>query len=136
MARHESGVRDLARMFGVEDRVVYLEAGHLPSLLARAAGVVTVNSTVGAAALEHGCRTIALSAAVYHLEGLTFQGTLDEFWQGAAPPDPLFFRQFKTAVVHATQINGGFYCAEGIALASRHAADRMERDRSVLEEYA
>jgi len=136
VARHESGVRDLARMFGVTDRVIYLEAGHLPSLLARAAGVVTVNSTVGAAALEAGCPTLALSAAVYHLEGLTFQGQLDDFWQGAAPPDPVFFRQFKAAVVHATQINGGFYSAEGIALATRHAADRMERDRSVLEEYA
>lgn len=136
VARHESGVRDLARMFGVEDRVVYLEKGHLPSLLARAAGVVTVNSTVGAAALEQGAPTIALSSAVYNLAGLTFQGPLDEFWGAAEPPDPAFFRQFKAAVVHATQINGGFYCEGGIALALRHAADRMERDRSVLEEYA
>ena len=87
VARHETGVRELARTYGVADRVVYLERGHLPSLLARAAGVVTVNSTVGAAALEHGCPTMALSSAIYHLEGLTFQGTLDEFWRAAEPPD-------------------------------------------------
>lgn len=134
VARHETGVRELARTYGVADRVVYLERGHLPSLLARAAGVVTVNSTVGAAALEHGCPTMALSSAIYHLEGLTFQGTLDEFWRAAEPPDGSLFRDFKAAVVHATQVNGGFYSEPGISLAVDSAAERIARPRSPLEE--
>lgn len=134
LAHHEAGVRELARVQGVADRVIYLECGHLPSLLARAAGVVTVNSTVGAAALERGCPTLALSPAIYHLEGLTFQGGLDAFWRAAEPPDRPLFHAFKAAVVHATQINGGFYSEPGIALAVECAAERMRRPRSLLEE--
>lgn len=134
LSRHEDGVRGLARTYGVEDRVVYLERGHLPSLLARAAGVVTVNSTVGAAALEYGCPTMALSSAVYHLEGLTFQGPLDEFWRAAAPPDRELFLAFKAAVVHTTQVNGGFYSEPGMELAIASAAERIRRPRSLLED--
>lgn len=134
LVHHETGVRGLARTYGVADRVIYLECGHLPSLLARAAGVVTVNSTVGAAALERGCPTMALSRAIYRLEGLTFPGRLDEFWRAAEPPDRQLFRAFKAVVIHATQVNGGFYSEPGIALAVGGAAERMRQPCSPLEE--
>ena len=133
--RHASGIRELARTYGVQDRVLYLEAGHLPSLLARAAGVVTVNSTVGAAALDAGRPVLALSGAVYNLPGLTFQGPLDAFWRAPEPPDAALFADFKTAVLHTTQLNGGFYCADGIALAVSSAVASMRRPRSLLEEW-
>ncbi|CFN69507.1 capsular polysaccharide export protein [Bordetella pertussis] len=95
----------------------YLETGHLPGLLAHAAGVVTVNSTVGSAALAAGCATLALSQPIYAMPGLTCQHTLDDFWRDPTPPQAALFAAFQAVVIHATQVNGGFYCAPGIDLA-------------------
>ena len=53
----------------VADRVTVLDGGELPKLLARAHGVVTVNSTVGAAALAEGLPVIALGNAVTIFQG-------------------------------------------------------------------
>lgn len=129
-ARH---VRRLARRYGIAQRVDYLESGHLPALLARARGVVTVNSTSGTAALSHGCPTHVMGRAIYDLPGLTFQGPLDLFWRESEPPDAALFRAFRSVVIHTTQVNGGFYTRQGIALAIANSLPRLEMDRSPLE---
>ena len=67
-------------------RIIYLDGGNLDSLLQRSSGVVTVNSTVGIAALRAGVPTLALGQAVYRTAGLTWEGPLDKFWRGADPP--------------------------------------------------
>ncbi|CFW92627.1 capsular polysaccharide export protein [Bordetella pertussis] len=108
---------ETARRHGLQRRVRYLETGHLPGLLAHAAGVVTVNSTVGSAALAAGCATLALSQPIYAMPGLTCQHTLDDFWRDPTPPQAALFAAFQAVVIHATQVNGGFYCAPGIDLA-------------------
>ena len=48
----------------IADRVTVLDGGELPKLLARAHGVVTVNSTIGAAALAEGLPVIASPSAL------------------------------------------------------------------------
>jgi hypothetical protein len=78
-----------------------------------------VNSTVGMSALQRGRPTKALGRAVYDLPGLAHQGPLDEFWHAPRPPDATLCRAFRNVIVHATQINGGFYTGEAIALALR-----------------
>ena len=80
---------------------------------------MTVNSTVGLSALQRGRPTKALGRAVYDVPGLTYQGPLDDFWRSPPPPDAALCRAFRNVVVHATQINGGFYTSEAIALALR-----------------
>lgn len=124
----------MAAESGVANRIVHLETGHLPTLLSYCAGVITVNSTVGGSALVHNCPTITLGRAIYDLPGLTFQGELDQFWRDAAPPDKKLFNCFRNVVIHSTQINGGFYCRQGIAMAVEHAVPRMTTCRSSLEE--
>jgi capsular polysaccharide export protein len=124
----------LERPLDLEGRVHYLETGHLPTLLARARGVVTVNSTVGTSALVHGLPTISLGKAVYDLPGLTFQGSLDIFWREGAAPDARLFRAFRNTVIHAAQVNGGFYTRQGIAMAVENCLRMLEPDRSPLEE--
>ena len=124
----------LAKRFGVEGRLDYLESGDLMTLLAHTRGVVTVNSTVGALALGQGRPVIALSNPLYALPGLTFHGGLDDFWRGREPPDAELFRRFRNVVIHATQVNGGFYSRPGIDLAIEDAARRIEAERSALEE--
>jgi len=130
---HEGTVRRLARQFDIVDRAIFLETGHLPTLLSHTAGVATVNSTVGGSALVHSRPTIVLGRSIYDMPGLTFQGGLDAFWQDAEPPDMSLFVRFRNTVIHTTQVNGGFYSAPGIAMAVRNSAERLLAERSPLD---
>nr|WP_183382685.1 capsular biosynthesis protein [Halomonas stenophila] len=123
----------LERVYGLEGRTVYLESGDLNKLLKRAAGTITVNSTVGIVSLEHTLPTLALSDPIYNMAGLTFQGSLDEFWQRPPPPSAELFRCFRDTVMHTVQLNGGFYCRPGIDLAVANAVQALEAERSPLE---
>jgi capsular polysaccharide export protein len=115
--RHARTVRVSARRYKLDARVRYLESGNLEQLLQQAQGCITVNSTAGLLALGLGCPTLALSDPIYNLPGLTCQKPLDEFWRDGTYPDAAFFGQFKRVVMHATQVNGGFYNRDAIELA-------------------
>lgn len=128
-------VRLCSRELDLEDRVVYLETGSLNDLLSHAMGIVTVNSTVGTAALAAGCPVMVLGEAVYDVEGLTFQGDLDAFWSEPQPPDTLLFNDFSKVVIHTTQVNGGFYSKSGCVLAVENAMRFIEPHKSPLEEF-
>lgn len=133
LSDHAGAIRHLEHYYGLEGRIVYLESGNLNTLLKRAAGTVTVNSTVGIVSLEHRCPTLALSDPIYNMAGLTWQESLDEFWQSPQAPDATLFRRFHDTVMHATQVNGGFYCRRGIELAVENAASRLTAEQSPLE---
>jgi len=108
---HRRLIGILSRTYGIQNRVRYIHDQHLPTLLERALGVVVVNSTVGLSALHHGTPLKVCGIAIYDMEGLTFQGSLDEFWrqaQGCAVNRTLFTR-FRNYVVENTQLNGSFY---------------------------
>lgn len=123
----------LCRQYGLEGRVYYLESGNLDQLVLNAQGVVTVNSTVGSFSLSLNCPTITLSDPIYNLPGLTFQGSIDDFWKKPEPPNSEMFRRFRNTVMYATQVNGGFYCKHGIDLAVDGAVKTLISDRSPLE---
>ncbi|MCX7098189.1 MAG: capsular biosynthesis protein [Methylococcales bacterium] len=127
-------IRGLEARFDLVGRVIYIETGDLGSLLKHALGMVTVNSTAGTLSLAYNCPTITLSNPVYNLPGLTFQGELDDFWQQGHKPDDFLFRCFRNTVIHTTQVNGGFYCRKGIALAVKNSVSRLESERSPLED--
>jgi capsular polysaccharide export protein len=130
---YDAHVRQCAASLGVGDRVHFLESGHLPALLTHARGVVTVNSTVGGSALVHRKPLKALGQAIYDIPGLTFQGHLDDFWKSDFKPDSRLARYFRNTVIHATQINGGFYTRDGIAAAVEQAVPRLEAVYSPVE---
>ncbi len=127
-------IRRLTDRFGLAGRVHYLETGNLEVLLRHARGTVTVNSTVGALALELHCPTMTLSNPIYNLPGLTFQGPLDVFWNEEYKPDRSLFRYFRNTVIHATQVNGGFYSRQGIALLVNNCRRALTGERAPLEE--
>jgi capsular polysaccharide export protein len=127
-------IRRLEKRFDIPGRSLYMETGDLMALLRHAKGIITVNSTVGGLALECELPTIALSDPLYNLPGLTFQGSLDRFWQESGPPDTMLFQCFKKSVQYATQVNGGFYCRAGIELAVTNCVSRLVSERSPLEE--
>lgn len=128
-------VRLCSRELDIEDRIVYLETGNLNDLLSHSSGVVTVNSTVGTAALAVGCPVIVLGKAIYDVVGLTFQGSLDAFWSELQPPDSVLFHDFRKVVIYTTQVNGGFYSKNGCSLAVENALRFLEPHRSPLEEF-
>lgn len=108
----------------IEDRVVYLDGGDLDAMLARSAGCVVVNSTVGLTALTLGAPVKALGTAIYDLDGLTFQGDLDAFWSEGAPPDPDRLALFLRALKAAIQVPGGFD-GTGAEPGARNMAQKM-----------
>jgi len=126
-------ILDCTRRLDIQGRVEYLETGDLTALVENARGVVTVNSTVGLVALNSGAPTHTLGKAIYNLPGLTGQMLLDDFWREVPPPHPELFFRFRKCVIHATQINGGFYCERGIALAVENAARVLTAERTPLE---
>jgi capsular polysaccharide export protein len=102
-------VKRLALACGVGERVIALEGGIPDALLARAAGVVTINSTVGTAALQRGIPVKTLGNAIFDIPGLTSSQPLDAFWHDPAPPDPALLAAFLRALIGTTQVKGGYY---------------------------
>jgi capsular polysaccharide export protein len=129
----EKRVATLSRDFDLQQRVVYLEEGDIDLMTKYAAGTVTLNSTVGAVALANGCPTLALGDAIYNMAGLTDQNGLENFWRYPLAADPTRFTQFKQVVLATTQINGGFYSPEGIALAVKNSLEVLLAEQSRLE---
>jgi capsular polysaccharide export protein len=126
-------IKRFSDRFDLAGRVAYLETGDLDVLLHHAQGTVTVNSTVGAFSLGVNCSTMALGDPIYNLPGLTYQGLLDEFWQEGSKPDAALFRHFRNTVIHTTQVNGGFFSEEGIALAVENCRRLIGQEISPLE---
>lgn len=123
----------LAAACGIGDRVVFLRGGSPLALIRAARGMVTVNSTIGITALAEGIPLVALGTAIYKLAGLTHALGLASFWQQPQPPEPVLFDAFRRVVAARTQINGGFYSAEGIARAVAGALLRLQHAAAELQ---
>lgn len=108
---HTRLIAHLARMFGIRKRVRYIHDQHLPTLLEHARGVVVINSTVGLSALHHGTPLKVCGTAIYDMKGLSFQGSLDEFWgyAHAQQVDMNLYHRFRNYLIRQTQLNGNFY---------------------------
>lgn len=119
-------IRRAAQADGVADRVIFLEDALLDAVLPGAQGVVTVNSTVGLLALTQGLPTKVLGTAIYDLPGLTHRDGLASFWTAPTPPRPDLVDAFRRVVAARSQINGGFFSDEALAVAVQQAADRLE----------
>lgn len=128
LAHHGRVLRRLVGRYGVQDRVFYMETGQLPRLLRQAAGVVTVNSTVGSLALEAGLPLMVLGQALYAQPGLVHDGDLDSFWTRCMPPDMQRFRRLRQRVLAQATVNGGLYGSMGIALAVQNSLPRLLDD--------
>lgn len=130
---YEDIIRSCEKRFELAGRVHFLEDGDTNALIANASGMVTVNSTSGMIGLGKNTPTLALSDPIYNLAGLTSQMPLDEFWTRHTPPDPEFFKRFRRCVIHATQVNGGFYSRPGMDLAIENSIQALTDEHSPLE---
>jgi capsular polysaccharide export protein len=108
---HTRLLRLLSEAYGIRNRVRYIHDHHLPTLLEHARGVVVINSTAGLSALHHGTPVKVCGAAIYDMQGLTFPGTLDDFWKDAqdSPVNGELYERFRSYVIGYTQLNGNYY---------------------------
>jgi capsular polysaccharide export protein len=91
------------------NRIFYLDRIHLPTLLDHARGCITINSSVGLSALIHGAPTLAMGEAAYDLGGLTYKGSLDDFWTQHKETDNQLVTNFINLLKHTSQAQGVFY---------------------------
>ena len=117
----------VAREFGITDRVLVLRNGTPLDVLRRAAGIITINSTVGLTALTEGVPVKVLGNAVFDVPGLTCQHNLDRFWNDPVPPDPALMDAFLRALVGTTQVRGGYYESESKTQAIAGFVERLEQ---------
>lgn len=123
-------IQRLAAESGVRDRVQYVHDIANPMLLRNALGIVTINSTMGISGLIHGRKVITLGRAMYHRPGLTFQGSLDQFWQSSFLPNDRAFRAFQQLVMNESQVSGSFYYPKfKFKLPARFYQDLLGRKR-------
>lgn len=104
-------IKRLSEHYNLQGRILYIHDQHLPTLLEHARGVVMINSTVGLSAIHHKAPLKACSTAIYNFEGLSYQGSLDDFWKDAPnfSIDYDLYQRFKGYVIKHKQINGNFY---------------------------
>lgn len=104
-------IKRLTRQYQLEGRCYYIHDQHLPTLFQHASGVVVVNSTVGLSAVADGVPVKVCGESIYDIEGLTFQGPLDDFWKNAplAVPNAELYKAFKSYLIFHTQHKGSFY---------------------------
>ncbi|WP_443025419.1 capsule biosynthesis protein [Sphingomonas sp. RB3P16] len=129
----DNGVRDwrnetaiVAALHGVSERVDYLEMGDIVPLAQRSAGMVTINSTSGTLAVALDVPVIALGQAVYDIEGITFQGRLDDFWCAPVKPDPETFAAFRRVLIDRCLVPGGFFSDEALDKVIMGVVARLE----------
>jgi capsular polysaccharide export protein len=125
LARWRSRIARMAAGEGIGSRVFVIDGGDLDAILAASAGVVTVNSTVGIAAIRAGRPLIALGNAVFDVPGLADQRPLAEFWRDPRPPDPELARDFLRALAWSTQVRGGFTAEQAMELGASNVAERI-----------
>jgi capsular polysaccharide export protein len=104
-------IANLSRQLGLIGRCIYVHDQHLPTLLQHARGVVVINSTVGLSAMHHEKPLKVCGNAIYDIQGLTFHGSLDDFWREAQThiPNRTLLHAFHNYLVRHTQLNGNFY---------------------------
>lgn len=122
--RHETAV--LAALHGIGDRVDYLESGDIVPVARQSTGMVTINSTCGTLALALDVPVIALGLAVYDIEGVTFQGRLDDFWRDPGRPDAETFAAFRRVLIDRCLVAGGFFSEEALAKVTEGVIARLE----------
>jgi capsule polysaccharide modification protein KpsS len=133
---YRSFLAELAEKHALGDRLVYIHDTHLPTLLEHARGVVTMNSTVGPSALYHDAPVKVLGRAIYDIPGITFQGSLAEFFVDPGTVDHELFEAFCKWLRVCNQVNGSFYRRVDPATASGLPASLFDKSTEGESERA
>ncbi len=120
-------VRQLARSFGVQDRVHYIPGGKLAKLLDDARTAVTINSTAGQQVLWRGIPLKVFGRSVYAKPEFVSEQPVEIFFSTPTPPDRTAYRAYRQFLLETSQIPGGFYSRRGRRQLLRRVSDMMLR---------
>lgn len=102
-------VNALTRELGLEHRLFYADIINLPAALRGARGTVVMNSTVGLSSLHHGTPVKCLGRAIYDVEGLTYHGSLAEFFRDPGVVDRTLYLRFRQWLIEHNQLSGSVW---------------------------
>jgi len=91
------------------ERLKYVDIVNVPQALRGARGTVVINSTLGLSSLTHGTPVKCLGRAIYDIPGLTYQGSLDEFFRAPPSVDRELYRRFRQWLLEQNQLNGSVW---------------------------
>ena len=128
--RLKKTITRLGQEYSISDRLQIVEDTPIGKLSAAAEGFVTVNSSAGFEALEQNCPTHTIAQTLYGIEGLTFQGALDEFWNNNEAPDPALFDNLKKLLCETRMVRGSIYSADGRIAAASAIAKKLAKANS------
>ena len=114
-----------AEALGIRHRVDYLRGGHLDTLISHARGVVLVNSSTGIRTLQLRKPLKTLGEAIFDIDGLSHQGSLDTFWKEPGETDPDLADAFLQVLAATIQIRGVFFQEPGLSHAVDEAFERL-----------
>ncbi len=117
----------MAGKAGIAGRVQVAPRGDLVAMLKAAQGMITVNSTTASRALSLGKPVKFLGRTIFDVPGLSFQGTLDDFWTKAAAPEPTLRDAFFTLLCSAYMVRGVYYRRPGLDAAVAATVERLDR---------
>jgi capsular polysaccharide export protein len=107
-----SFISSLSESLGISSQVIYVHDLALPEIFPHCKGCITVNSTFGLQSLSYQVPVMTMGRCFYAKEGLTFQGTLQEFWKNPGKVNQDIFNNYKVHVIATTQVNGCLYSKE------------------------
>ena len=114
-----------AEALGIRHRIDYLRGGNLDTLIRHARAVVLVNSSTGIRTLQLRKPLKTLGEAIFNIDGLTHQGSLDTFWKEPGETDPDLADAFLQVLAATIQIRGVFFQEPGLSHAVDEAFQRL-----------
>ncbi len=123
-------IRSVAAGNGIGDRVDVMETGSLGRLTHHCAGMITINSTSGLAAIAHGRPLLVVGRAVYAHPALATcaEGCpdFDGFWSGGFVAPEEMRNGFLAGIARQALLPGDFYAPEGRRTAVKAVLRRLE----------
>lgn len=132
---------ELARIAGCADRVHIVDDGSIGLLIRHSLGLVTVNSTSGLLALNHGKPVLALGEAIYNKRDLVWGlGSrnqddaygMDGFWCSPTAPRRDAVKAFNTRMHDESLINGSFYLRSLLETTCKRVVQKLQTDLKVV----
>lgn len=120
-----------ARRLGLEGRLHYADGGDLDKIVAKARGLVCVNSTSATLALARDIPVCTIGEAVYDMPGLTHRGHVDSFWSRPIPPEPGLYRDFRRVLVDRCLVRGGLASESAVSTLVEGLARRLSAEPAI-----
>ncbi|PID37246.1 MAG: capsule biosynthesis protein CapA [Rhodobacterales bacterium] len=118
-------IHDLAKKYGVSERIHYVHGGKLAQLLDHARSAITVNSTAAQQALRRGLPVKTFGDAIYAKPEFVSTQPAAEFFAQPTRPDKAAYRDFRAFLLETSQIPGGYYSIRGRRQLLRQVVDLM-----------